>query len=146
MRRGWAHSLVSTLALLNGYRGILPFIAQLKWLLCCTIDIFLLKYISSSSTERSRTYSKVPNKTLKSLSFFGSSSPIHFFTYYRAVGRSKNWPSLILIGLTDLPKSGGAAMAPPGTTPLAIKQNNLSYISFFHLTNLKKVPPYNFLF
>ena len=28
-------------SLLNGYRGILPFIAQLKWLLSCTIDILL---------------------------------------------------------------------------------------------------------
>ena len=30
-----------------------------------------------------------------------------------------NLPPLVEIGLTDLPKSGGAPPAPPGTTPLA---------------------------
>ena len=105
---------------------------------------YLVKYISSSSTERSRTYSRVPNKTDRELFFFGSSSLLHFFTYYRAVGRSENpgvpvlfgghnRPSLVLIGLTDT-----------GTTPLSDKQNNISFI-FFHLTNFKKVPTYTLI-
>ena len=57
----------------------------------------------------------------------------HFLmmTQHRAVGRSENpgvpvlfgghnLPPLVEIGLTDLPKSGGAMAppAPPGTTPL----------------------------
>ena len=53
--------------------------------------------------------------------------------YFRAVGRSENLevtvllgghnhPPLVQIGLTDLPKSGGAMAppAPPGTTGLYI--------------------------
>ena len=61
--------------------------------------------------------------------------PVRSFIWdFRAVGRSENpgvvirWASsvpLVEIGLTDLPKSGGAMAppAPPGTTPLDFKVN-----------------------
>ena len=65
-----------------------------------------------------------------------------YYTYkLRAVGRSDNpggpvvmWghnlPSLVEIGLTDLPKSGGAMAppAPPGTTSLKLTMYHLPFI------------------
>lgn len=65
---------------LNGYQGILPFIAQLKWLLCCMYHRYLVKYISSSSTERSRTYPRVPNEIDEKLILFWKFFPPTFFS------------------------------------------------------------------